>query len=117
MEMGKLVFVALFLLGMICEVIAIGFIFYIGRTRIKEIDRVVLGYEFPNDSIFTLMLRVPNYAGAFICKWCARRSGLEGKVDHFSRKFRWPFIAVFILTFFGFFCMVIGSVLDDVLIR
>ncbi len=54
-------------------------LFYIGRTRIKEIDKVVYGYEFPNDSIFALIIRVPSYAGAFLWKWSAKKVVLKEK--------------------------------------
>jgi len=90
----------------------IALMFYIGRTRIKEIDKVVYGYEFPHDSIFALGLRVPNYGSAFLWKWSAKRSGLEGKIEHFDKRFRWPFIAVFLLMIFGL-SMMIAMVLVD----
>ena len=92
--------------------LSIGLMFYIGRTRIKEIDKAVLGYEFPHDSIFALMIRIPNYASGFIWKWSAKRTGLEGKIEHFDIKFRWPFIASFILVFFGMTCAIIGVLFD-----
>ena len=57
--------------------VAIGLMFYIGRTRIKVIDKAVLGYEFPNDSIFSLIIRIPNYASGFLWEWSARRTGLK----------------------------------------
>ncbi len=85
----------------------IALMFYIGRTRIKAIDKVVYGYEFPNDSIFSLGLRIPNYGSAFLWKWSARRSGLEGKIEHFDKCFRWPFVAVFLLMIFGIILMVV----------
>lgn len=68
-------------------IISIALMFYIGRARIKKIDCVVYGCEFPNDSIFALMIRVSNYASAFLWTWSARRSGLEGKIEHFDKKF------------------------------
>lgn len=85
---------------------------YIGRTRIKEIDRVVYGYEFPHDSIFALMIRIPNYASAFLWKWSAKRSGLEGKIEHFDKNFRRPFVASFVLVFIGIACLVAGILFD-----
>lgn len=95
----------------ICSIfIAIALIFYIGRTRIKEIDKAVFGYEYPNDSVFALMIRVPNYASGFLWGWSAKRTGLKGKIEHFDMGFRWPFIASFILIFFGMICAIVGVV-------
>ena len=111
MSIGVTISVILFLLGVFCSFISIGLTFYIGKTRIKEIDKAVLGYEFPHDSIFALMLRVPNYAGGFMWKWSARRGHLEGKIEHFDAKFRWPFIAVMVLTIVGLTSLIIGTLL------
>ena len=105
----------LFLLIVSTAFVSMVLTIYIGRTRIKEIDKVVYGYEFPNDSIFSLMLRVPNYGGAFVWEWSARRSGLEGKIEHFDNKFRWPFVADFFLMLIGGICMAALIILDNVL--
>lgn len=94
MPVVNIIFIIVGLLAVMSSFIVIGLLFYIGKTRVKEIDRAVLGYEFPHDSIFALIIRVPNYAGGFMWKWSARRSGLEGKIEHFDKQFRWPFIAV-----------------------
>ena len=114
MSAGEIISILLFFLGVFCWLILIGLLFYIGKTRIKEIDKVVLGYEFPHDSIFALMLRVPNYAGGFMWKWSARRSGLEGKIEQFDAKFRWPFIATMVLTIVGLSLMIIGVILQEI---
>lgn len=92
--------------------VAIGLMFYIGRTRIKVIDKAVLGYEFPNDSIFSLIIRIPNYASGFLWEWSARRTGLKGKIEHFDKRFRWPFVTSFILVFFSLACAIIGVIFD-----
>lgn len=92
--------------------LSIGLMFYIGKTRIKEIDKAVLGYVVPHDSIFYLMIRIPNYASGFLWKWSAKRNGLEGKIEGFDKKFRWPFIASFILVIFGMSCAVFGVLFD-----
>jgi hypothetical protein len=88
----SLLFAGLFLAT---SFIAIILLFFIGKTRIKEIDKAVLGYEFPHDNIFALMIRVPNYASSFLWEWSAKRTKLDGKIEHFDKKFRWPFIACF----------------------
>lgn len=100
--------------GLVAGFIMIGLLFYIGKTRIKEIDKAVLGYEFPHDSIFALIIRVPNYAGGFMWKWSARRTGLEGKIEHFDRKFRWPFIAAMISAIIGILFFIVGITLDKI---
>ncbi len=113
MEAEKLIFVIFVMLAVLSGFIVIGLMFFIGKTRIKAIDKVVWGYEFPNDSIFALMLRVPNYGGAFLWKWSAKRSGLEGKIEQFDAKFRWPFKAVMLLTIFGITCSVMAGFVEN----
>ncbi len=110
METSQIILTVIGFLVVIAGFLMIGLLFYIGRTRIKEIDKVVYGFEFPNDSIFALGLRVPNYGGAFLWKWSAKRSGLEGKIEHFDKRFRWPFIAVFLLMIFGVLMMILAGV-------
>ncbi len=113
MSTGEIIVFTLFLASMLCGLIFIGLLFYIGKTRIKEIDKAILGYEFPHDSIFALIIRVPNYAGGFIWKWSAKRTGLTGKIKHFDTRFKWPFIAVMILVIMMFTLMFIGSALKN----
>jgi len=106
----------LFLLGIFCAFIAIGFLFYIGKTRIKDIDKAVLGYEFPHDSIFALGLRVPNYAGGFMWKWSARRGHLEGKIEHFDSQFRRPFIIFMVLEIIACISFIAAILMDKFLL-
>ncbi|MCF6338812.1 MAG: hypothetical protein L3J84_12825 [Gammaproteobacteria bacterium] len=87
-------------LFIISAVLMIALLFYIGRTRIKEIDKVVHGFEIPNDSIFFLVLRAPIYGFAFLWKWYAKIVKYESKLEQFDRRFRWPFIATSLLAFF-----------------
>lgn len=112
METSQLILMILFLFVIGSGFLMITLLFYIGRTRIKEIDKVVYGYEFPHDSIFALGLRVPNYGSAFLWKWSAKRSGLEGKIEHFDKNFRWPFIAVFLLMIFGIIFLILGVLFE-----
>ena len=114
MSIGEAVSIILALIFVFCEFTAIGLLFYIGKTRIKAIDKAVLGYEFPHDSIFALIIRVPNYAGGCMWKWSARRGHLEGKIEHFDARFRWPFIVAMVLTLIGMFSLVIGIILQKV---
>ncbi|VAW49891.1 hypothetical protein MNBD_GAMMA04-168 [hydrothermal vent metagenome] len=89
-----------------------GLAFYAGRTRVKKIDKIAHGFEIPHDSIFFLVMRVPNYGGALLWQWYAKRIGLAGKIEHFDQRFRWPFIAAFLLMLFGVL-MLIAMVLFD----
>jgi hypothetical protein len=114
MSIIGIVTLILALLGVVSGIIAIGLLFYIGKTRIKEIDKAVLGYEFPHDSIFALIIRVPNYAGGFMWKWSARRGHLEGKIEHFDQKFQWPFKAVMVLMILVLVCFGVGIALDKI---
>ncbi len=113
METEKIIFLIFVVCALLSIFTVIGLMFYIGKTRVKAIDKVVWGYEFPNDSIFALMLRVPNYGGAFLSKWSAKRSGLEGKIEHFDETFKWPFKVVFILTFVSVACFIIAGVIKE----
>jgi len=90
----------------------IGMTYYLGKHHVKEIDKVVYGHEFPNDSIFALFIRVPNYAGAFAFEWSARRSGLVGKIDKFDAKFRRPFIFTFWLMIVSTTAMIVGFIIE-----
>ncbi|MBL1261928.1 MAG: hypothetical protein COB33_015575 [Thiotrichaceae bacterium] len=112
MSPNQVIFLVLMGLFISSEFISLALMFYIGRTRVKEIDKVVYGYEFPHDSIFALMIRVPNYASGFLWKWSARRSGLEDKIEHFDKRFRWPFIAAFLLAIFGMVCLIIALLFE-----
>lgn len=112
----EMVTLILGIMALVAGFTMIGLLFYIGKTRIKEIDKAVLGYEFPHDSIFALIIRVPNYAGGFMWKWSARRGHLEGKIEHFDQKFQWPFKAVMILAIFGIICFGIGIALDKIFV-
>ncbi|MCP4489347.1 MAG: hypothetical protein GY820_18860 [Gammaproteobacteria bacterium] len=112
MPVYELIFTVAGLLTVASGFVAIGLLFYIGKTRIKELDKAVLGYEFPHDSIFALIIRVPNYAGGFLWKWSAQRTGLEGKIDHFDNHFQWPFKALMILIVIGTACLSAVIVLD-----
>jgi len=112
METPEIILTVLFSLGVAAILLMAVLMYYIGCTRIKEIDRVIYGFEFPNDSIFALGLRVPNYGSAFLWKWSAKGSGLAGKIEHFDRRFRWPFIAVFLLMVLGVFMMILAVLID-----
>lgn len=111
MAKAEFIFYILLIVILISGFSLIGLLFYIGKTRIKEIDKAILGYEFPHDSIFALLVRVPNYSGGFMWKWFARLTGLEGKIEHFDSRFRWPFIASLVLGIVGVILIVIATIL------
>ena len=115
MSTGETVVLALYLMSMLCGMVMIGLLFYVGKTRIKKIDKAVLGYEFPNDSIFALIIRVPGYAGGFMWKWSAKRTGLTGKIEHFDLRFRWPFVTIMVLAITMFLLVVIGTMIKSYL--
>ncbi len=96
----------------LCGIADICMTFYLGRYKMKEIDQLVYGYEIPSDSIFFQLLRIPQYGGAFACRWCAKRSSLLHIRDRFDKKFQRPFIITFYLSIVGVVSMVFGIVLS-----
>lgn len=78
----------------------------------KEVDRIVYGYEIPSDSIFFQLLRIPQYGGAFAWRWSAKRSSLLHIRDHFDKSFQRPFIITFHLLWIGTMGMILGVILD-----
>ncbi len=116
MPIDKFIFFILLLIILLSGFSAIGLLFYIGKTRIKDIDKAVLGYEFPHDSVFALGLRVPNYAGGFMWKWSARRGHLEGKIEHFDSQFRRPFIAFMVLEITAIVSLIAAILMDKFLL-
>ncbi len=77
---------------MLCGFAGIGITFYLGRTKMKEIDPLVLGYKISHDSIFYQLLRMSRYGGAFSSPWLAKRIQLTHIRDHFDKDFQRPFI-------------------------
>lgn len=116
MEILDLVLSALFLL---CGFTFIGMALYLGRKKIKEIDRVVLGYEIPNDgdSIFYKGMRLMNYGGAFTWRFGAKRSKLLYLRDRFDKRFQRPFKVFFLLGAGAFVFMIVLIVMDKWLLE
>ncbi len=98
-----LIFLCLLGIGLICAFVSIFMTLYLGRTKIKEIDRVVFGYEVPINNFLYLGTRMMNYGGGFAWRWSAKRSGILPIRDHFDKKFQRPFIINFWLVFAGIF--------------
>ena len=109
----KIIVVTLFSIMIISGFTSIVLMLYISKTRIKVIDRAVLGHEYPHDSIFTLGLRIPNYGAGFLWKISAKRGGLEGKIEHFDKKFKRPFVINLILMIICVFCLILGAILQN----
>ncbi len=99
-------------MSFLCIFAAIGMTFYLGRTKMKEIDKLVYGFEIPSDSIFFMMQRMSHYVGPFVCRWCAKRSGSLYIRDHFDKKFQRPFIITHYLFVIGGSLMILAVVLD-----
>ncbi len=91
---------------------AIGMTFYLGRSKVKEIDRLVYGYEITSDSIFYLILRLPPYGGAFAWRWGAKRSHLLHIRDKFDKQFQRPFIITFYLYTIGSVFLILFVIWD-----
>lgn len=97
---------------LVCAFLGIGLTFYLGRHHVREIDRIVYGFDIPSDSIFFKIQRVPTYGGAFAWRWGAKRSGLEKIRDKFDKKFQIPFIITFWLFVIGAFSMIAGVIVS-----
>ncbi len=108
MRDDELIFLCLLGIGLICAFVSIFITIYLGRTKIKEIDRVVLGYEISSDNILHLGIRMMNYGGAFAWRWSAQRSGILPIRDHFDKKFQRPFIINYWLVFAGTFFLALA---------
>ncbi len=97
----------LFVVAIICGFIGIGMTFYLGRSKVKEIDRLVYDRKICSDSIFHLILRLPNYGHAFVSPWFAKRAHLTHIRDHFNKEFERPFIITHYLFMVGGASMVL----------
>ena len=104
-------------LTLLCGFAAIGMTFYLGRSKVKEIDRLVYGYEMPSDSIFNLILRLPTYGAAFASPWVAKRASLLHIRNHFDKKFERPFIITHYLFMVGGISMVLLIIVDKLFLH
>ncbi len=99
--------------AMFCAFIGIGMTFYLGKSKVKEIDRLVYGRKIRNDSIFHLILRLPNYGWAFTSPWFAKRSSLLHIRNHFDKQFERPFIITHYLFMVGGISVLLLFILDQ----
>ena len=113
MEWLEVFYWTLAVLACVASFVAIGLTFYLGRNKIKEIDRLVYGYEIPGDSIFFQGQRMMNYGGAFTWRWSAKRAHLLHIRNHFDKKFELPFIITFCLFLTTGLLTIVLFVLDE----
>lgn len=85
---------------------------YIGKHRIKAIDKTVLGREVSGDNFAYLMLRVPNYTLAFIWPFYAKRAGLLKLRIDFDNKFKRPFMINLWLLIVGISAFLVAIVMN-----
>lgn len=107
----------LFVVAMLSNFSYILMTFYLGKIKIKKIDRLVYGCEIASDSIFFQLIRLPKYGGAFSSHWVAKRSHLLEIRDHFDKKFQRPFIIAHHLLLTGGISMVLLFLLDKFLLN
>ena len=112
MALNELIFTCVWLAIFLCGFAAIAMTFYLGRSKIKEIDRLVYGQEIPSDGISFQIMRLPKYGGAFASHWIAKRCHLLHIRNHFDKKFERPFIITHHLFMIGFIVMILLFVLD-----
>lgn len=93
--------------AILCAFASMGTLLYLGKHHVKELDKLIYGHELPNDSFFFLMLRVPNYALAFIWPFYAKRAGLLAIHDKFDRSFKRPFVLHMLLLISGIVLLII----------
>jgi hypothetical protein len=60
MLVQEIILLILFGLTLIGGIAFLGLVLYLVKSHVREVDKVVYGYEFPNDSIFALLIRMPN---------------------------------------------------------
>lgn len=109
----KFIFLCFLSLGLLCSFAYIFMTFYLARSKMKEIDRLVYGYEIPNDSIFYQGFRMMDYGGAFAWRFYARRIGKEWIRQRFDKKFKRPFIANFWLIVISGFFLCVAVILNE----
>jgi len=117
MPLNQVIYLAFAGLFVISTFLIIPLLFYIRNTRIKKMDKVVYGFEFPNDNIFAMFFRVPEYSLIFLSKLYTKKNGFEEKVAHLDKHFRWPFIAVSLLSAFNVFLIIIMTLFKKYVIE
>ena len=106
-------FLGLLALGLLFGFANITMSLYLGKRKIKEIDKVVFGREIFGDNLFYLMMRLPRYGGAFAWRWSAKRAGLLAIRDHFDKRFQRPFILYFWLLIASALSLLVAVILNE----
>ena len=117
MTLNQLIYACIWLFIFLCGVVAIGMTFYLGRSKVKFIDRLAYGYEIEDDSIFFKIMRIPHYGGAFAWYFYARRCHLLEIREHFDKKFQLPFIITFYVGWTGAIGIAVLYVLDKLFLH
>lgn len=117
MPAAELFFLILLFVFAVCIFAAMCMVFYLGRNKVKSIDRLVYGFEIPSDSIFFQWQRVPHYGGAFASRWFAKRVGLLHIRDHFDKQFQRPFVITEYLLLIGGSLGILAVVLDKLFLH
>ena len=94
--------------GLLCAFASFVMTLYLGRQHVRAVDKIAMGFEPQEDSLFMLMLRVPNYGLAFIWPFYAKRAGLLEIRDSFDKKFKRLFIINFWLPILSIVALVIA---------
>jgi len=102
----------LVVLTILCIISGILLVFYLGREKVKNIDKLVYGFVIPNDSIFYKLQRIPSYGAAFAWRWGAKRSKIEHIRDKFDKAFQRPFVYTFWLFSFSVVTLIVEILLD-----
>ena len=116
MEVWEIVFLALGVIFLASALLIFVMLVYLGKSRVKEVDRAVHGHELSTD-IVSLFLRIPGYAGGFAWRSYARWSGLSGKFEPFDKSFKRPFIIMFWLIVVGACALAAGVFAGKILGR
>ena len=93
--------------------ITFGMIFYLGRTKMKEVDRLIYGFETQGESFSLQAQRMMDYGAVFTWRWHAKRAERLYVYDHFDKKFKRPFIVTYYLFWVTAILMVILYILDE----
>ena len=117
MPYNEIIYLSCISIILLCGLIVIGMTFYLGHSKVKEIDRLAYGYEIEGDSIFFKIMRIPHYGGAFAWYFYARRCHLLEIRKHFDKAFQRPFIVTFCLGWFGAIGMVVLYILDEFILH
>jgi hypothetical protein len=119
MESNEFIYVVFIVVILLSGFTFIGMGLFLGRRKIKEIDKIVHGAEIPDDSdsIFFKGFRLMNYGGAFAWRFGAKRSKLLYLRNHFDERFQRPFKIFFWLVVICCSLIIVIFVLDKLFLK